>query len=70
MCCSTFIFFTILGVSLAYLPDPENCCERVKIKGIQKASMSWLDGAKFELEGEYLVYHILSTSVDDARIAY
>ena len=74
---ATFIFLTILGISLAYLPDPDNCCEKVKIK---KTSKSWLNGKVLKLDTarEYLEYNIcpscdydvIGHEVIDARIAY
>ena len=62
---ATFIFLTILGRSLAYLPDPDNCCESVEMK---KYSDSYLDGVfKLDTLKEYLVNEQF---VNDAKISY
>ena len=52
---STSIFLTVLGTSLAYLPDPDNCCKSVKVK---KSETSLINGEVFKLDNlkEYLVY--------------
>ena len=52
---STSIFLTVLGTSLAYLPDPDHCCESVKIN---KSETSLINGEVFKLDSlkEYLVY--------------
>ena len=67
---STSIFLTALGTSLAYLPDPDNCCKSVKVK---KSETSLINGEVFKLDNlkEYLVYEPCEYfSCEDFLISY
>ena len=57
-------FLTILRSSLAFLPDPDNCCKTVKIK--TNGEFTWLyDGDIYKLKGDYL-----ENELEDSRIYY
>ena len=65
---STSIFLTVLGTSLAYLPDPDNCCKSVQLK---KPENTLTNGKVFKLDNlkEYLVYE-LCEYCEDYLISY
>ena len=68
-------FLTILRSSLAFLPDPDNCCKTVKIK--TNGEFTWLwNGDIYKLKGDYLenetggsriYYHVAD---EEWRISY
>ena len=66
---SAFIFLSVLETSLANLPDPDNCCQSVKIK---KSESAYLNGEVFKLDNarEYLVSDLGSIWGDPERITY